>query len=25
MPFDPANPSDIVVSYRRWADQIPVE
>jgi hypothetical protein len=22
MPFDPANPSDIVVSYRRWADQI---
>jgi len=25
MPFDPANPSDIVVSYRRWADQDPLE
>ncbi len=25
MPFDPANPSDIVVSYRRWADQVPLE
>lgn len=25
MPFDPANPSDIVVSYRRWADQVPIE
>ncbi len=25
MPFDPANPSDVVVSYRRWADQIPIE
>jgi hypothetical protein len=25
MPFDPANPSDIVVSYRRWAEQVPVE
>jgi hypothetical protein len=22
MPFDPADPSDIVVSYRRWADQL---
>ncbi len=25
MPFDPANPSDVVVSYRRWAEQIPIE
>ncbi len=25
MPFDPANPSDVVVSYRRWADQIPID
>lgn len=25
MPFDPANPSDVVVSYRRWADQVPIE
>jgi len=25
MPFDPANPSDIVVSYRRWADQVPIQ
>ncbi len=24
-PFDPANPSDIVVSYRRWDEQIPIE
>lgn len=25
MPFDPLNPADIVVSYRRWADQVPVQ
>jgi hypothetical protein len=25
MPFDPANPSDVVVSYRRWADQVPID
>ena len=25
MPFDPEIPSDIVVSYRRWADQVPIE
>ena len=25
MPFDPANPADIVVSYRRWENQVPVE
>jgi len=25
MPFDPANPSDTVVSYRRWRDQLPIE
>lgn len=25
MPFDPANPSDIVVSYRRWEDQVPID
>lgn len=25
MPFDPANPSDVVVSYRRWVDQIPID
>ena len=25
MPFDPANPADIVVSYRRWAEQVPIE
>ncbi len=25
MPFDPDDPSDIVVSYRRWADQVPIE
>ncbi|MCP4443903.1 MAG: hypothetical protein GY811_00975 [Myxococcales bacterium] len=25
MPFDPANPSDVVVSYRRWAEQISIE
>ncbi len=25
LPFDPANPSDTIVSYRRWAVQIPVE
>lgn len=24
MPFDPANPSDVVVSYRRWEDQVPI-
>lgn len=25
MPFDPDNPSDVVVSYRRWAEQVPIE
>lgn len=25
MPFDPANPSDIVISYRRWDQQVPIE
>lgn len=25
LPFDPANPSDIVVSYRRWAEQVPID
>ena len=25
MPFDPANPSDVVVSYRRWAEQVPID
>ena len=25
MPFDPANPSDVVVSYRRWSEQIPID
>jgi len=25
MPFDPANPSDVVVAYRRWAEQVPIE
>jgi hypothetical protein len=25
MPFDPLAPADIVVSYRRWADQVPVQ
>lgn len=25
MPFDPANPSDVVVSYRRWADQVEID
>jgi len=24
MPLDPAAPSDVVVSYRRWADQVPL-
>ncbi len=24
MPFDPANPSDIVISYRRWDEQVPI-
>jgi hypothetical protein len=25
MPFDPVNTTDIVVSYRRWDDQIPID
>lgn len=25
MPFDPDNPSDVVVSYRRWAEQVGIE
>lgn len=25
MPFDPLSPSDIVVSYRRWEEQVPIE
>ncbi len=25
MPFDPMTPSDVVVSYRRWANQVPIE
>ena len=25
LPFDPARPSDTVVSYRRWADQVPLD
>lgn len=24
-PFDPANPAEVVVSYRRWDEQVPVE
>jgi hypothetical protein len=25
MPFDPAHPSDTIVSYRRWKDQVSIE
>jgi hypothetical protein len=25
LPFDPAHPSDTIVSYRRWATQVPIE
>ena len=25
LPFDPAHPSDTIVSYRRWAVQVPIE
>jgi hypothetical protein len=25
MPFDPLNPTEVIVSYRRWEDQVPVE
>jgi hypothetical protein len=25
MPFDPNDPADVVVSYRRWANQAPIE
>lgn len=25
MPFDPLSPSDIVISYRRWEEQVPIE
>jgi hypothetical protein len=25
MPFDPASPSDVVISYRRWDEQVPIE
>ena len=25
MPFDPLSPSELVISYRRWAEQVPIE
>jgi hypothetical protein len=25
MPFDPLSPSEVVVSYRRWEEQVPIE
>jgi hypothetical protein len=25
LPFDPDNPSEVIVSYRRWAEQVPID